>query len=146
MPFEAKASAGRWNRSELSRLLDHLRKDDVLVAWKLERLSLSLKDVLTLMEAVEKTGAGFLRLTEAVDTTSPAGRMMLQIVGSFAEFERAMLRERTRSDLLAAPEEGRLVRFFCFPGCSLLQACGVAGRMPHDDALGCTAAHNVAVR
>jgi DNA invertase Pin-like site-specific DNA recombinase len=106
--FEEKVSAGRWNRPELSRLLDHLRKDDVLVVWKLDRLSRSLKDVLALMDRVEKTGAGFLSLTEAVDTTSPAGRMMMQIVGSFTKFERAMLRERTRSGLLAAREEGRI--------------------------------------
>lgn len=106
--FEEKVSAGRWNRPELSHLLDHLRKDDVLIVWKLDRLSRSLKDVLTLMDKVEKTGAGFLSLTEAVDTTSPAGRMMMQIVGSFAEFERAMLRERTQSGLLAAREEGRI--------------------------------------
>ena len=77
--FEEKVSAGRWNRPELSRLLDHLRKDDVLVVWKLDRLSRSLKDVLTLMDRVEKTGAGFLSLTEAVDTTSPAGRMRMQL-------------------------------------------------------------------
>jgi DNA invertase Pin-like site-specific DNA recombinase len=60
------------------------------------------------MDRVEKTGAGFLSLTEAVDTTSPAGRMMMQIVGSFTKFERAMLRERTRSGLLVAREEGRI--------------------------------------
>jgi len=106
--FEEKVSAGRWNRPELSRLLDHLRKDDVLVVWKLDRLSRSLKDVMTLMDRVEKTGAGFLSLTEAIDTTSPAGRMMMQIVGSFAEFERVMLRERTHTGLLAAREEGRI--------------------------------------
>ncbi|MGZ9709348.1 recombinase family protein [Glaciimonas sp. GNP009] len=106
--FEEKASAGRWARPELSRLLDQLRKDDVLVVWKLDRLSRSLKDVLALMEKIELAGAGFLSMTEAIDTTSPAGRMMMQIVGSFAEFERAMLRERTRSGLLAAREEGRI--------------------------------------
>ena len=82
--FEEKASVGRWDRPELSRLLGQLRKDDVLVVWKLDRLSRSLKDMLTLMETVEKTGAGFLSLTEAVDTTSPAWRMMMQIVWSFA--------------------------------------------------------------
>jgi DNA invertase Pin-like site-specific DNA recombinase len=85
--------ADRWDRRELSRLLDQLRKGDMLVVWKLDRLLYSLKDVLTLMATVEKVGAGFLSLTEAVDTISPAGRMMMQIVGAFAEFERAMLRE-----------------------------------------------------
>jgi DNA invertase Pin-like site-specific DNA recombinase len=106
--FEEKASAGRWDRPELARLLDQLRQDDVLVVWKLDRLSRSLKDVLTLMDTVEKAGAGFLSLTEAVDTTSPAGRMMMHIVGSFAEFERGMLRERTHSGLLSARGEGRI--------------------------------------
>lgn len=106
--FEEKASAGRWDRPELHRLLDQLRGGDVLVVWKLDRLSRSLKDVLTLMEKIEQAGAGFMSLTEAIDTTSPAGRMMMQIVGSFAEFERAMLRERTRNGLLAARKEGRI--------------------------------------
>ncbi|WP_436023014.1 recombinase family protein [Trinickia sp. LjRoot230] len=67
----------------------------MLIVWKLDRLSRSLKDVLILMEHIEQAGAGFRSLTEAIDTTSPAGRMMMQIVGSFAEFEREMLRERT---------------------------------------------------
>jgi len=60
------------------------------------------------MERIEQAGAGFRSLTEAIDTTSPAGRMMMQIVGSFAEFERAMLRERTRHGLIAARKEGRI--------------------------------------
>jgi DNA invertase Pin-like site-specific DNA recombinase len=72
---------GRWDRPELSCLLDQLRKDVMLVVWNLDRLLRSLKDVLTLMETVEKADAGFLSLTEAVDTTSPAGRMVMQIVG-----------------------------------------------------------------
>ncbi|MEO8767628.1 MAG: recombinase family protein [Nitrosospira sp.] len=78
------------------------------MVWKLERLSRSLKDVLTLMEKTQQSGAGFQSLTEAVDTTSPGGRMMIQIVGAFAEFERAMLRERTRNGLDAAPKAGRV--------------------------------------
>jgi DNA invertase Pin-like site-specific DNA recombinase len=106
--FEEKASGGRWDRPELHRLLGQLRKDDVLVVWKLDRLSRSLKDVLTLMEKVEQASAGFQSLTESIDTTSPGGRMMMQIVGSFAEFERAMLRERTRNGLNAAREQGRV--------------------------------------
>ena len=106
--FEEKASGGRWERPELHRLLGQLRKGDVLVVWKLDRLSRSLKDVLTLMEKVELAESGFQSLTEAIDTTSPGGRMMMQIVGSFAEFERAMLRERTRNGLNAARSEGRI--------------------------------------
>ena len=54
------------------------------------------------------TGAGFRSLTEAIDTTTPAGRMMMQMVGSFAEFERAMIRERTSAGLAQARAEGRI--------------------------------------
>ena len=106
--FQEKASGGRWDRPELHRLLGQLRKGDVLVVWKLDRLSRSLKDVLSLMEKIDHAGAGFRSLTEVIDTTSPAGRMMMQIVGTFAEFERAMLRERTRSGLDAARKQGRV--------------------------------------
>jgi DNA invertase Pin-like site-specific DNA recombinase len=84
--FREKASGGRWDRPELHRLLDQLRKGDVLVVWKLDRLSRSLRDVLTIMEQIAEAKAGFRSLSEAIDTTSPAGRMMMQMLGSFAEY------------------------------------------------------------
>jgi DNA invertase Pin-like site-specific DNA recombinase len=72
--------------------LDQLRKSDVLVVWKLDRLSRSLRDLLTIMERLTEAKAGFRSLTnEAIYTTTPAGRMVMQMVGSFAELERAML-------------------------------------------------------
>jgi DNA invertase Pin-like site-specific DNA recombinase len=106
--FSEKASGGRWDRPELHKLLSQLRKGDVLVVWKLDRLSRSLRDVLTIMERVQEKKAGFRSLTESVDTTTPAGRMMMQMVGAFAEFERAMLKERTHAGLDAARKEGRI--------------------------------------
>jgi DNA invertase Pin-like site-specific DNA recombinase len=106
--FREKASGGRWDRPELQRLLDQLRKSDVLVVWKLDRLSRSLRDVLTIMERLGEARAGFRSLTEAIDTTTPAGRMMMQMVGAFAEFERAMLKERTKAGLDSARGEGRI--------------------------------------
>jgi DNA invertase Pin-like site-specific DNA recombinase len=106
--FREKASGGRWDRPELHKLLGELRKGDVLLVWKLDRLSRSLRDVLTIMERVQEKKAGFRSLTEAVDTTTPAGRMMMQMVGAFAEFERAMLKERTLAGLDAARKEGRI--------------------------------------
>jgi DNA invertase Pin-like site-specific DNA recombinase len=106
--FEETASGGRWDRPELLRLLDHLREGDTVVVWKLDRLSRSLKDVLHIMERIDNAGAGFRSLTENVDTTTPAGRMMMQMVGAFAEFERAMIRERTSAGLAAARVEGRI--------------------------------------
>lgn len=106
--FREKASGGRWDRPELHRLLDQLRKSDMLVVWKLDRLSRSLRDVLTIMERLGEAKVGFRSLTEAIDTTTPAGRMMMQMVGAFAEFERAMLKERTKAGLDVARQEGRI--------------------------------------
>ncbi|MBD2121356.1 recombinase family protein [Trichocoleus sp. FACHB-262] len=106
--FEERASGGRWDRPQLHRALDQLRPEDVFIVWKLDRLSRSLKDLLTIMEKIETCGAGFRSLTEAVDTTTPAGRMMMQMVGSFAEFERSMIRERTKAGLAAARQQGRI--------------------------------------
>ena len=106
--FEEAASGGRWDRPELHRMLDQLRAGDVVVVWKLDRLSRSLKDVLHIMERIGDAGAGFRSITEAIDTTTPAGRMMMQMIGSFAEFERAMIRERTSAGIAAARAEGRV--------------------------------------
>ena len=106
--FREKASGGRWERPQFLRLLNQLRSGDVVVVWKLDRLSRSLRDVLTIMEQLGEAGAGFRSLTEAIDTTTPAGRMMMQIVGAFAEFERAMLRERTQAGVDAARQQGRV--------------------------------------
>ena len=106
--YHEKASGGRWDRPELHQLLDQLQNGDVLVVWKLDRLSRSLRDVLTIVERLGEAKAGFRSLTEAIDTTTPAGRMMMQMVGAFAEFERAMLKERTKAGLEAARQNGRI--------------------------------------
>jgi DNA invertase Pin-like site-specific DNA recombinase len=105
--FEERASGGRWDRPELQRLLDQLREGDAIVVWKLDRLSRSLKDLLHILEKIDAAGASFRSLTEAIDTSGPAGRMMMQMLGCFAEFERAMVRERTRAGLTAARARGR---------------------------------------
>jgi DNA invertase Pin-like site-specific DNA recombinase len=104
--FEEKASGGRWDRPQLHNALEQLREGDVLVVWKLDRLSRSLKDLLQIMEKISDAGAGFRSITEAVDTTTSAGRMLMQMLGSFAEFERSMVRERTRAGLAAARDRG----------------------------------------
>jgi len=106
--FQETASGGRWDRPELHRLLDQLRPGDVLLVWKLDRLSRSLKDLLHLLDQLNAREAGFVSLTEHIDTTTPAGRMMLQMVGAFAEFEREMIRERTRAGLETARSQGRI--------------------------------------
>src|ERR1700675_4887191 len=100
--YREKASGGRWDRPELHRLLDQLREGDTLVVWKLDRLSRSLKDLLHILEKIDAAGATFRSLTEAIDTSGAAGRMMMQMLGCFAEYERAMVRERTRAGLRTA--------------------------------------------
>lgn len=106
--FEEAASGGRWDRPELHRMLDQLRRGDTVVVWRLDRLSRSLKDVLHIMEGIAAAGAGFRSVTENVDTTTAAGRMMMQMVGSFAEFERAMIASAPQRGLAASRAEGRV--------------------------------------
>lgn len=105
--FEEKASGGEKNRPQLQKLLKSIRQGDMIVVWKIDRLSRSLKDLLLTLEKIEQAGAHFKSLTEPVDTSTSAGRMMMQIIGSFAEFERAILRERTKRGLEVARKNGR---------------------------------------
>ncbi|WP_342659131.1 recombinase family protein (plasmid) [Sphingomonas sp. NY01] len=104
-----EASGGQTDRPELARAIRSLQSGDVLVVWKLDRLSRSLRDLLFTLEEVAMASAGFRSLTEAVDTTTAAGRLMAQTLGAFAEFERAMIRERTMSGLAHARQAGRLL-------------------------------------
>ena len=106
--FEEAASGGQWYRPKLQEMIGQLRDGDIVVVWKLDRLSRSLKDLLHLMERIEAADAGFRSLTEAIDTTTAAGRMMMQMVGSFAEFETPVIRERTPAGLAQACAEGRV--------------------------------------
>jgi DNA invertase Pin-like site-specific DNA recombinase len=105
--FTEHASSGRWSRPERHQLFDQLRPGDVVIVWKLDRLSRSLRDLLHIMERIAQAEAGFRSLTEAIDITTPARRMLMQMVGSFAAFERAMIRERTQAGLAAARLRGR---------------------------------------
>jgi len=83
--FEEHASGGRWDRPQLHLMLDFLREGDCVVVWKLDRLSSSLRDLLQIMDKITERRAGFRSLTEAIDTTAPAGRMLMQMLGSFAD-------------------------------------------------------------
>ncbi len=101
------ASGGTRERPGLTGLLERLVAGDVVVVWKLDRLSRSLVDLLWILDRISGAGAGFRSVTESIDTTTPAGRMMMQMLGAFAEFERAMIRERTLAGLQAAKKKGR---------------------------------------
>jgi DNA invertase Pin-like site-specific DNA recombinase len=105
--FEEKASGAKEDRPELAKALDHMRKGDVLVVWKLDRLARSLKQLVLVLEDLGKRGVGFRCLAPAIDTTSPEGRLLYSITGAFAEFEREIIRQRTKAGLKAALTRGR---------------------------------------
>ena len=104
---EKTSSVGK--RLELRKLLAILKKDDQLIVYKLDRLARSLKDLLQIIEQLEVIGCGFRSLTEPIDTVSPAGRLMLNILGSVAEFERSLIRQRS----MAGQEAARLRGVHC---------------------------------
>ena len=105
--YQDTASGGKADRPDLTKMLDRLHPGDVVVVVKLDRLSRSLADLLNIVERIGKAGAGFRSLGENLDTTSPAGRAMMQMVGVFAEFERSIIRERTKAGLAEARKAGR---------------------------------------
>jgi DNA invertase Pin-like site-specific DNA recombinase len=106
--FEETASGGRWERPELQACLKHLREGDVLVVWKLDRLSRSLSDLLRILEKVDKAGASFKSLTETLDTSGTCGRLMMHMLGAFNQFEREIIKERTKLGLERARLNGRI--------------------------------------
>lgn len=105
--FEDKASGAVYNRPELDRAIDQLRDGDVFIVIRLDRVSRSLLDTLRIIRRIEASGAGFRSLTEQIDTTSAAGRMMMQMIGAFAEYERQIIRERVKSGVENARKNGR---------------------------------------
>ncbi|APR36718.1 recombinase family protein [Paraburkholderia sp. SOS3] len=103
---EEKRSGATLRRPVLDKLLRNLKRGDTLVVYKLDRIARSLKHLLSIIERLQDRGADFESLTEHIDTNTPAGRLMLQMLGAFAEFEREMIRERTRSGMQAAKGRG----------------------------------------
>ncbi len=106
--YSDRMSGTKRNRPELDRLLDQLREDDVVVVAKYDRLARSLRDLLDIIEAIKKRGAGFRSLAEDIDTTTPAGRLIFHVFASVAQFERERISERTREGLEAARRRGRV--------------------------------------
>ncbi|MGW7584107.1 recombinase family protein [Kitasatospora sp. NPDC054768] len=109
--FTDKASAKNTDRPELSAVLDYLRPGDTLYVWKLDRFARSLIDLVTMVDTLSTRGIGFKVLTGAlasIDPNTPDGRLMLQVVGAMAEFERSLIKDRTRAGLDAAKAQGRI--------------------------------------
>lgn len=105
--FQEKFTGKLRERPELSLCLRTLRKGDVLVVWKLDRLARSLKDLVEIVQDLNDREIGFKSLTEAIDTTSSGGRLVFHIFGALAEFEHDLIRERTKAGIQAARARGR---------------------------------------
>ena len=102
------AAGGVAERPNLEQALSHLRAGDTPVVWRLDRLGRSLKDLIAWAEELRSRGVGLKSLKEAIDTDSPTGQLTFHIFGALAEFERALIRERTHAGLQAARARGRL--------------------------------------
>lgn len=102
----SEKTSGVSARPQLQRLLSDLKFGDQLVVYKLDRLARSLRDLLGIIERLDGMSCDFKSLTEPIDTSSPAGRLMLQILGAVAEFERSLIRERSIAGQVAAFNRG----------------------------------------
>ena len=106
--FADKISGSARSRPQLDQLIDQLRKGDVVVVTKYDRLARSLRDLLDIVEVIRERGAGFRSLAEDIDTTTPAGRLVFHVFASIAQFERERISERTKEGLEAARKRGRV--------------------------------------
>ena len=105
--FEEKLSGAKRNRPKLEKLIEHLRKGDVLVVTRLDRLARSTSELLRIAERLTEKSAGLQSLDEPwADTTSPSGRMVMTIFAGIAEFERTLIISRTNDGRVAAKARG----------------------------------------
>jgi DNA invertase Pin-like site-specific DNA recombinase len=93
--FTETASGTRSDRPTLAQVLDQLRPGDTLVVWKLDRLGRSLRHLVDTITGLAERGVGFRSLQEAIDTTTPGGKLVFHVFAALAEFERDLIRERT---------------------------------------------------
>lgn len=105
--FVDTASGVRSDRPQLAAALAYVRDGDVLVVWKLDRLGRSLQHLVQVVNELAGRGVGFRSLTEGIDTSTATGNLLLGIFGSFAQFERDLIKERTSAGLAAARARGR---------------------------------------
>ncbi len=104
--FYEKISSRKKDRPELKKLLKKLRRGDILVCYKLDRLGRSLVELVGLVAKFEEKGIRFISLVDGIDTTSSSSKLLLNIMMCIADFEREMIRERTIAGLIAAKRRG----------------------------------------
>jgi DNA invertase Pin-like site-specific DNA recombinase len=105
--FKDCVSGAKTDRPGLNEALDHLRSGDTLVVWKLDRLGRSMSHLIDTVRDLDQRGIGFRSLTEGIDTTTSGGIFVFHLFGALAQFERDLIRERTRAGLSAAAARGR---------------------------------------
>jgi len=106
--YQDKVSGAKADRPGLQEALDYLRPGDCIVVWRLDRLGRSLKHLIEVAEELEGKGIGLASLQEGLDTTTSGGKLIFHIFGALAEFERNLIRERTKAGLTAARARGRV--------------------------------------
>jgi DNA invertase Pin-like site-specific DNA recombinase len=105
--FVETASGTRTDRPELAKALEQARQGDVLVVWRLDRLARSLRHLIDIADDLNRRGIALKSITESIDTTTPSGRFMFNILGALSSMEREIIVERTRAGLIAAAARGR---------------------------------------
>jgi DNA invertase Pin-like site-specific DNA recombinase len=105
--YEDRLSGAKASRPGLQMAMEVAREGDVLTVWRLDRLGRSLRDLIELVNCLERKGVGFTSLQEKIDTTTSGGRLVFHIFGALSEFERTLIRERTHAGLQAARARGR---------------------------------------
>ncbi len=105
--FFEKMSGVKSGRPELTKCLESLQEGDTLVVWKLDRLGRDMSHLIHTVADLDSRRIGFRSLTEAIDSSTPPGRLVLYVMGALSEFERSLIRERTMAGLAAARARGR---------------------------------------
>src|ERR1700676_2638277 len=104
--FKDEVTGAHVKRPALTRCLKNLKTGDTLIVWKLDRLGRSLRDLIHMLDGFKQQGIKFRSLTEAIDTETPTGRAMWQMIGVLAELERSLIVERTRAGVKTAQRRG----------------------------------------
>jgi len=106
--YQDELSGTKNNRPGLLKALEHLRVDDTLVVWKLDRLGRSVKSLIELVSDLDSKNIHFKSVTDSIDTSTPSGRFFFHVMASLAQMERELIVERTKAGLLAAKKQGRI--------------------------------------
>ncbi len=106
--YSEQVSGAKIEREKLDEMIKQVRKGDIIVVWKLDRLGRSLRDLVNLISKFQEMEVGFKSLQDSIDTTTPTGKLTFHLFAALAEFERDIISERTKAGLKSARARGRL--------------------------------------